>query len=234
MALLFVSILPVIILALYIYYEDSDKEPIGLLIKLFFGGVGAVFLSFIISFFLSILFPNFMLNEVYFGYLKLFFHVFLGVALVEEFSKWLFLYRISFNHREFDHVYDMIVYSVFVALGFACFENILYVLENGFQVAIIRALLAVPGHACDGIFMGYYLSLTKLSFINGNDELRKHNKILSLFVPVLLHGIYDFCLFTENIFFIILFFIFIIILYVKSIRRVKRMSSVSGNMKVKM
>ena len=56
----------------------------------------------------------------------------------------------------------MIVYASFVALGFACFENILYVSDSGIVTGLIRAVTAVPGHVCDGILMGSYLALAKL------------------------------------------------------------------------
>ncbi len=224
MSLLFVSVLPVIILALYIYNKDKDKEPIGLLVKLFFGGVGSLFITLIISLFLGIFFPSILSDTVSLSFTDLFFHVFFGVALVEEFSKWLVLYHTSYNHYEFDQVFDMIVYSAFVALGFACFENILYVFENGMGTAIIRAFLAVPGHFFDGIFMGYYLSRAKVSDINKDFSSKKKNMFLSILVPMMLHGIYDFCLFSGNFGFIIIFFIFMILLYIKSFSKVKQMS----------
>lgn len=225
MSLLFASILPVIILALYIYNKDKDKEPIGLLVKLFFGGVGSLFITLIISLILGFIFPSILSDTASLDFIDLFFHVFIGVALVEELSKWLVLYNTSYNHYEFDQVFDMIVYSAFVALGFACFENILYVYENGMSTAVIRGLLAVPGHFCDGIFMGYYLSMAKVCDINKNFSSKRKNMFLSLFIPMMLHGIYDFCLFSGNFGFILIFFVFIIILYIKSFKRIKKMSS---------
>ena len=45
----------------------------------------------------------------------------------------------------------------------------MYVYENGFVVGIVRALLAVPGHACDGLFMGYYLGLSKTGQLYNNN-----------------------------------------------------------------
>ena len=168
MILLFVSVLPVIILAFYIYNKDKDKEPIGLLVKLFFGGAGSILITVVLSLILSLFFPSILSDTANLSFVDLFFHVFFGVALVEEFSKWIVLYHTSYNHYAFDQVFDMIVYSAFVALGFACFENILYVYENGMSTAVIRGLLAVPGHFCDGIFMGYYLSMAKVCDINKN------------------------------------------------------------------
>ncbi len=224
MNLLFASVLPVVILALYIYNKDKDKEPIGLLIKLFIGGVGSLFITVVFSMILGNFFPIILADTSTLSFTQLIFHVFFGVALIEEFSKWLILYHTSYNHYEFDQVFDMVVYSAFVALGFACFENILYVFQNGMGTAVIRGLLAVPGHFCDGIFMGYYLSMAKVADINHNYSSMRKYKFLSLFVPMMLHGIYDFCLFSGNFGFIIIFFVFIICLYIKSFKRIKKMS----------
>ena len=224
MYLIFVSILPVIILAYYIYNKDKDKEPKKLLFKLFLGGVCSTFLTLAITFVLGNFFPIIVTDTSQLDYFSLFIHVFFGIALVEEFSKWFVLYMMSYNHREFDQVFDLVVYSAFVALGFACFENILYVLQNGMIIAIIRGLLAVPGHFFEGVFMGYYLSSAKVADISEDSSSKSWNMFLSLFVPILLHGFYDFCLLSGNIFFIGLFFIFMIILYIKSFKKIKKMS----------
>mgnify|MGYP002514454572 CR=1 FL=1 len=71
----------------------------------------------------------------------------------------------------------MIVYSVFVSLGFACFENILYVFANqSIAVGISRGILSVPGHACDAVFMGYYLSMAKFYNTLGYHKMENINK----------------------------------------------------------
>jgi RsiW-degrading membrane proteinase PrsW (M82 family) len=231
--LLFVSILPVYLVGRYIYNKDRDKEPVGLITKLFFCGVGAFVLTIFITIFLGMFFPS-LLSETYdTDLLSLFFRVFLGIALVEEFSKWLFVYKVSFNHIEFDQVYDMMVYAAFVALGFACVENIFYVFEHGFGVGIIRGLLAVPGHACDGVLMGYYLSMAKLCEVRDDKESKSNSIFMSILIPVLLHGFYDYCLFSQRLLFIGMFFIFVICLYIIVVKRIKKVSSLAQKIEYK-
>lgn len=222
--LLLVSILPVYLIGHYIYNKDKDKEPKRLIIKLFFGGIGSFVLTIFSTLLLSIFFPSLLSDPLDLDLFDLFFHAFLGVALVEELSKWIFVYKVSFNNREYDQIYDMIVYSVFVALGFACIENIFYVFSNGFRVGIIRGLLAVPGHACDGVFMGYFLSLAKISYVKNDFSSMRKNFFLSILVPVLLHGFYDYCLFSQRVIFIGLFFIFIVSLYIVTIGKITKVS----------
>ena len=140
--------------------------------------------------------------------------------LVEEGMKLLMVYLFGYKNQEFDETYDIIVYSVFVSLGFAAFENIIYILsDGGMTIGIIRGLMAVPSHAFDALFMGYYLSLAKVSSMNNNKQLEKKNIFKSLMIPTILHGIYDFCLLSGSIPLIIFCIVFIIFLYIVSINK---------------
>ncbi|MGM9878506.1 MAG: PrsW family intramembrane metalloprotease [Bacilli bacterium] len=225
--LLFISIIPVVLLGLYIYKKDSVKEPKSLLIGLFFSGFLASVLVIVINIFMTAIIPDLYLSDNYnkFNLLELFFLIFIEIALVEEFSKWLMIRFIGYNHKDFDQLYDIIVYSAFVALGFALIENIFYVIEGGFTLGIYRAIFSVPGHAAFGVFMGYYLGLAKMW---EKKNKIKHNlfMILSIIVPALLHTIYNFCLMIETFWFLIIFIGFIIVLYVSAVKEVDKVSKV--------
>lgn len=215
-----IAILPVILIGIYIYKKDGIKESSKLLFKLFIGGVGSCFPAAFIGMFLGNFFPS-MENM---NFIQLFLYVFIVVALIEELCKWFILYKISYNNNEFDSLYDMVVYASFVALGFACFENILYVLESGIMTGLVRAFTAVPGHVCDGILMGSYLALAKVNHVRGNNDLSKKFKLYSILVPVITHGIYDFCLFWGSSLFIYIFIIFVIVLFIICFKKVKETS----------
>ena len=224
---LIVAILPIVLLGLYIYHKDRDKEPSKLLFELFMCGVLSCFPTVIVGLIFDSFFPKLeMMN-----FIQLIIYVFVAIAFVEEFFKWIFLYRVSYNHKEFDSSYDMIVYATFVSLGFACFENILYVISYGSSVGLFRAISAVPGHVCYGILMGLYLGLAKLKEVEGNFSLAKRYKILSIFIPVLAHGIYDFLIFDGSVLFIILFFINIIFVDIYCIIKLKDISKNSVDFK---
>lgn len=216
-----VAILPIVLIGIYIYRKDKVKESGHLLFKLFMGGILSCFPAVTLELFFGKFFPE----MEYMNFIQLFLYVFLVIALVEEFCKWFFLYRISYNNDEFDSLYDMIVYASFVALGFACLENILYVASSGIVTGIFRAISAVPGHVCDGILMGSYLSLAKYNYVKGNKKLSNKYKVLSIIIPTVAHGIYDFCLFSENIIFIIIFLIFVLYLFTICIKKVKDISN---------
>ena len=81
-------------------------------------------------------------------------------------------------------------------MGFAGTENIIYLLDNINEwetVAIQRAMFAVPGHFLFAVAMGYFYSLVYF----GDVSWRKQGRIL--WIPVLLHGIYDALLFMVNL-----------------------------------
>ncbi len=224
--LLFLSILPVYLLGTYIYKNDFDKEPTKLIFKLFFLGIGSAFLTILITKFLILAVPMFGYETTSLDPISLIPYTFIGVALVEEFSKWIFVYTTTYRVSDFNHAYDAIVYSVFVALGFACIENVLYVFGTyEISTAVTRALLAVPGHVADGIFMGYFLALAKISETNGNLELSKKNKLKSIIIPVIAHGIYDYLLFVSPFFSIsiLFFFIFVYFIFNKALDLVAQM-----------
>lgn len=223
--LFLLALLPVILLGLYTYSKDRNKEPKSLLLKLFFSGFLSVALTLIISLFLRKIFPLFSGETSSFSPLELFIYTFIFVAFIEEISKFIMIYKVGYNNKEYDQLYDMIVYAVFVTLGFAWIENILYVFQGGISTAITRLLFAVPGHVADAVFMGYYLSLTKLADINKDKKLKNKYLFLSIFIPTVLHGIYDFLVYSSNYIFIIIFFIFIFILFMKARKKIKQMAN---------
>lgn len=222
--LLILAALPVILLGMYIYKKDKNKEPTHLLAKLFIGGILSCFLVLIISELLEFLIPLFTKDIETLNLIEIFLYVFIKIAFVEELCKWLISYKLSYNNSHFEEIYDIIVYSVFVSLGFAFFENILYVLQGGIVTGITRALLAVPGHACDGVFMGYYLGLAKQASFKNDKKSEKKYIILSILIPTIMHGIYDYCLFTSKLIFILIFFIYVIFSYIFTVKKIKKIS----------
>ena len=74
--------------------------------------------------------------------------------------------------------------------------------------------------------MGYFYGYAKLSDYWGRDDDRKAYLALSVVVPVLMHGCYDFLAFTQesDSRFTLLFYAYLVALYVFGIRRVNRSS----------
>jgi protease PrsW len=109
-------------------------------------------------------------------------------ALPEELLKFAVVVLFCARHKEFDEPMDGIVYGAVASLGFATFENIAYVAEHGFGVAVSRALTAVPGHAFMGAVMGYFVGQWRF----GDAAARRFALAKAYFIPVGLHWMYDF------------------------------------------
>ena len=217
--LLIAAFFPVAIFLIVIYRRDTIKEPPGLLIKCFIWGcIITIPIVFIESFLGSF-------NVFNSAFQNTFYDAFVVAALVEEGIKFLFLYLIIWKRREFDQHFDGIVYAVFVSLGFAFVENIMYVAEYGFGTAVMRAILSVPAHGLLGVCMGYFFALAKFSPKNRSGLL-----VLSLLIPVLLHGLYDFLLLypgvVDNTGFVLLLFVvfavLMICMWVAGIKLIKK------------
>jgi len=183
--------LPVFVLGLYIYLKDREREPISLLIKLLWKGMLSCLLVLLISGILGVFFPLFFADYSTLGGKQLLIYAFICVALIEETCKYFFVYRETFDHKEFDTTFDMAVYACFVSLGFAFFENIVYLIRYGEAGVFVRYFTAVPMHLCTGIFMGIYLGDAALAQRKDIKEARI-DKAFALLIPVLLHGFYDY------------------------------------------
>jgi hypothetical protein len=124
---------------------------------------------------------------VYFG---AFYSAFFEAAIPEELLKFAAFSISCYSFLKLQNELQGIIYGATTALGFALLENIMYVNEGGFGVALVRAIFSVPGHALFGVLMGYhfYKFYSKSGF-----------KYLGycLFFPIILHGTYDFMLMLD-------------------------------------
>lgn len=217
MAILIASLAPVFIILFYIYFRDKhEKEPLGLLIKSVLVGMLVVIpIVFVERLLLAIMPP---LEKV----ASAAYHAFLVAGTTEELFKFLALYLLVWKSPNFNEKFDGIVYAVFVSLGFAAVENVLYVLDGGYHTAIVRAITAVPAHALFGVTMGYYLGIARMY-----SEIRKEYLRKALLIPIVLHGIYDFILMVEVGWLLTLFVPYVIYLYVVGMKKMKVLSDAS-------
>jgi RsiW-degrading membrane proteinase PrsW (M82 family) len=189
MLMVFINVLlaavPSLLLLLWFYKLDKQKpEPAGLIFKLFFWGCVSIIPAIIAELFVGLLKPLFP------AMLYLLFDAFVVAALCEEVMKLLTVRIFAFRKGQFDEIMDGIIYTVAGGLGFAFLENILYSMGSGSFVGILllRGVTAVPLHAlCSGI-IGFHVGKSK--FVPGAGVLP------GLLLAILIHGLYDFFIFT--------------------------------------
>jgi RsiW-degrading membrane proteinase PrsW (M82 family) len=197
LALLLAALAPVAFMIHFVYVRDKyEREPVRKVLQVFF-------LSFLTVIPAIIAQLALMSGAAFGGLLGVAVMVWGIVALSEEGSKYFAVRLLAMRSKEFNEVYDGIIYAVAASLGFACIENLMYVfgattesISAGFGVAAIRAVLSVPGHALWGVMMGYYLGQAKFEPDRGKrlGLIRR-----GLFTAVFWHGLFNFCVFGSQI-----------------------------------
>ncbi len=215
--LLAIALAPVLIIAIYIYLRDRyEREPLKILLKALLTGM-------------FIVIPILLVETVLDG---LFFHehpavnalwdAFAVAAITEESFKFMAFMLLFYRSRDFNEIFDGIVYAVFISLGFAAVENVLYIFSGGINTGMVRAFTAVPAHAVFGVIMGYNLGFFKFAH-----RKRLHYAFLALVSPIIWHGLYDYLIMSGYSFLLILFVPLVVIIWITGIRKVTRLSSSS-------
>jgi len=190
---------PSIIWLLFYLRKDTHPESNKMVLKIFFIGMLVTIPTALaeIGIFYTLAGGKDIMDDVWrqnFPFLSLIYG-FLGIALIEEFLKYLIVRQKVLNDPEFDEPVDVMLYMIIAALGFAALENIFYLLPSGENPEILlttvftslfRFLGATFLHSlCSGIF-GYFLAL---SFLNIKKSFRF--VVLGLTTATVLHGLFN-------------------------------------------
>ena len=208
--LIIMAVIPAIVLMRYVYRSDRlDRESSKLLFSLVLMGIISTLIAYVIE-------------RVTDGFGSMAVQC-LIIGLAEEGAKYLVLRYRTWREPEFNCQYDGVVYAVFVSLGFALWENISYVLSYGISTALLRAVTAVPGHACFGVFMGVWYGLAKRFDLAGDLKSRKTCLALCVILPALIHALYDYIAMTDVSEWV--FLVFIAALFYVAFQIVKKASA---------
>jgi|TARA_B100001093_G_scaffold82703_1_gene74094 RsiW-degrading membrane proteinase PrsW (M82 family) len=191
-----------IAIVMYIVRSDKFPEPTSLIIKTFFIGILLCWPAGFLNSFIFVL-------EDLLGFTDMSFLA----GFTEEPLKFLAFMLFIKANIEFDEPMDAIVYGTIISLGFATYENIEYVyLYNeefsSFYIAILRAISAIPLHACCGVIMGYYIGL--YTFKGSYKYI-----VQALLIPILIHALYNFLTGYSGILFF--GYLFLVIYFAKSL-----------------
>jgi len=207
------AVSPALICLFYMYIRDKyEKEPLRLLL------VGTIFG--IVS-----VFPIMQLEHVLLSFMPILssdaeavYTAFFVAALAEQGMRFLLLFMLTWQNHNLNEKLDGIVYAVFISLGFALTENILYVfnpLHGGLETAIMRAIVSVPSHGFFGIIMGYYFTMSKFE-----NRFKTKYMLKAFFVPWLVHGIYDAILLYGHRFYLLVFVPFLAVMWYNGFRKI--------------
>ncbi len=218
--ILFVLI-PVLLLMYYVNQRDTvEKEPILLIIIMMILGMASVYFSKQIWNFILSKLPEIEEELTNRNWYVRILTSYGEIAFVEETIKYLLLNIIIYRNRNYDYMYDGIVYSVAISLGFALVEGLEYGIGNEVAVSLFRSVLTIPMHMSYGVIMGYYLSKSKNSYENRLIYYR----YTALLFPIVLHGTSDYLLSTvDNPIIYIVYALFVYIIALKRINELSRL-----------
>ncbi len=224
------ALAPVAVALWYIFRKDKvQPEPTGWLIKAFWFGILSALLSFVFSVPAQSLLGFDIDTSTSPTLYEAFADAFFLAAIPEELAKLIMLWWLLRKNPFFDEKFDGIVYAVFIGMGFAGIENVLYLIQglddgSWIGVGVARALFSIPGHFLFAVLMGYYYSIHHFGI-----DRSLATKSLILIAPILAHGIFDGILFSMKIneyvavAGMILFLVFFNILRKKGKQRIERL-----------
>ena len=219
------AVVPALVFMIYIYNHDkTEKEPGKLLLRCVAGGCLSAFAAMILetgaTWLMDWYFSRHGATEVQYAVMTA-----IMVGLCEEGAKYFFLKRATWKSPEFNYLFDGMVYAVFVSLGFAALENILYVFSYGnLSVALQRAVLTIPAHASFAVYMGIFYARAKNMEVIGNAYGAMMNQWLAYLCAVFLHAVYDGAIMISSDASMIFFYVFVIVLDIMVFRTIRHES----------
>jgi len=197
------GVLPSFIWLSFYLKEDVHPEPKKWLILVFFLGMAVTPLVVVIEWAAIGLFSylNLKSPEIFSPFLRDLVVIFIGVALVEEFFKYLAVRVAMKKNPVFDEPADAMIYMIVAALGFAAVENI--IVMNSFAPFLlaeigqplttlaVRFIGATFLHTLASGIIGFYyaLSLVKKDYL----EMRRRSPLIKGFIlAALLHGAFNY------------------------------------------
>ena len=207
------AVIPAVLLMIRVYRSDRlEREPAGLLLGLVLRGILATVLA-LVAERIGEAILAFFFDERSLLYRLLLCFVVVGGS--EEGAKLLLLKWRTWRSPSFDCQFDGVVYAVFVAM-------------YGLGTALIRAVTAVPGHACFGVFMGMWYSTARRYANCGLQDQSKACLGKAFYIPVLLHGCYDSIAMSDRQGFGLIFLAFVAGMFVAANLLLKKLSREDG------
>lgn len=237
------SVIPSLLLCFAVYKLDkTDKEPPKLLALLFFAGfIGFFPLFHLQNLIVSVIDKAFtnqittnapspvQLQDASFQFLH---HILLCIfayALPEVLMQWVLLVVLTKNKKDFNCLFDGLLYSIILSFGFAISKNLCVTWTQGWKEFFIRALAAIPMYLMISIVCGVFYTLwhtydrvyeTEAVLIE-QSTIQKHSIrrplslfALSFFIPFIIHGFMSYTLLTQSGFAKIAFYCLVALLYI--------------------
>ena len=189
------GILPTVLWLWFWRREDIKKpEPRGLIVLSFFAGALAVIPAIYVEGFVRDIIPT--APDALIAGVGIGFTTILIWAVIEELFKYIVAWIVDFHNDHFDEPIDSMIYLIAVALGFACFETLLFITKGistngllaGFSTTTMRFLGATLLHILASATFGGIIALGYCKTV----WWKRLYTQLGLFVAIVLHTLFNY------------------------------------------
>lgn len=191
------TFLPPILWLLFYLREDRHPEPKLLLILAFVGGMASALVALLAECAWVFVASGSCQGGIHPDLSPLI--LFLGIALIEEYVKYLPIKFLVIRRPDFDEPVDGMIYMMTAALGFAALENMLFIFPlfqesvfSGIEVAANRFLGANLLHALSSGIVGFFLARAWFH------PHRHHFVALGIVLATLLHAGFNYLILVRE------------------------------------
>ena len=190
---LLLTFLPPVLWLMFYLREDRHPEPKLLLLLTFIGGMASVVVAVVGECAFAQLARQGSCREGidYIGQNAIV--LFLGIAFIEEYVKYLVVKFLILRRADFDEPVDAMIYLITAALGFAAVENVLFIfplfhenLRLGLEITTNRFLGANFLHALSSAIVGFFLARAWFS------PYRRHAIACGIIIASLFHASFNY------------------------------------------
>lgn len=214
-------IINILLIMIYIYERDKiEKEPIILIVLMIIMGVISVYLSREAWNIITEKIPEIKEEVVNKNWYARILICYGQIAFIEESIKYIILNLMIYRNKNYNYMYDGIIYSTSISLGFALMEGIEYGIGNGIILSLIRSILTIPMHASYGIIMGYYISKGKKE----KESRSMYYRYMALIAPIVIHGTSDYMLSILTNKYQIIYIIYSVMIYIFALKKVNELA----------
>ena len=177
--------IPSIIWLLFYLRKDAHPESNKMILKIFLFGIISGFVAIFLEKGAQYIVSFVKTQKLWVSIVT----IFLGGALIEEYVKYLVVRIGVFKSSELDEPFDLILYMIISALGFAALENILIsgsLANKALETMAWRFVSATFLHALCSALVGYFLVLSMCAL-----KKRKLIVFTGLMLATVLHGLYN-------------------------------------------
>lgn len=194
---LLLTFLPPILWLIFYLREDRHPEPKLLLVLAFFGGMASALVALAAECGWVLVASGSCQGGISPSLSPLI--LFLGIALIEEYAKYLPIKLFIIKRPDFDEPVDGMIYMMTAALGFAALENVLFIFPlfqdsifSGLEVAANRFLGANLLHALSSGLVGFFLARKWFH------PHRHHFVALGIILATLLHAGFNYLILVRD------------------------------------